>query len=655
MPELNLQQRQAITYLDGPLLVLAGAGSGKTWVIIEKIRHLILTQRIPAEKIYAITFTNKSAKEMLTRVQRVLPKKQSIGLTVCTFHALGLRFIQQEYQQIGLRPKFSLFDAHDSRALIRELLPHKSSESIDACCQWISQQKNSLCSPDKASADDQDQTFSETYQSYQKQLMLFNAIDFDDLIYRPVCLLNKDPVVADRWRNNLHYVLIDEYQDTNNAQYLFMKLLAGSRGALTCVGDDDQSIYTWRGANPENIDQLCQDYRNLKIIKLEQNYRCTNTILRAANALIAHNRHLHPKTLWSNNALGDRICIWSCHDVAEEAERVATEIAYLKNTQNIPGQEIAILFRSNFQSRPFEKALQSLHISYQLTTGTALVDAPEIKDLLSWLRVIINPNDNMAFLRACQSPKREIGTVSISKLAELANQRQIPFATAAQLVGVLAQLPARSANSLSSFTDLLQRFRDRIATMPPHDFIMDVADKSGLLHALRVQAKNLNQFQRYQSNIAEFSRWFEPKGRDAPPLSLASQLALMTRDESEDTPHRVRMMTLHASKGLEFRSVFIIGCQQGILPHEANANGPGLEEERRLLYVGLTRARLQLWLSYSRSASRHGVRVPLSPSLFFDEIPTDCIRRDGDDPIAEQAQKRARAQAGLASIAALFD
>ncbi|HEX7990197.1 MAG TPA: 3'-5' exonuclease, partial [Stenotrophomonas sp.] len=429
----------------------------------------------------------------------------------------------------------------------------------------------------------------------------------------------------------------------------------GPAGNFTCVGDDDQSIYAWRGANPENLQQMGVDYPKLQIIKLEQNYRCSNRVLRAANALIAHNPHEHLKTLWSDQADGERIRVWECRNSEHEAEKVAAEIHFLATSRKIPWSDFCILFRGNFQSRPLEKAMQLVGVPYHLNGGTVFLERQEVKDTLAWLRLIVNPDDDTAFMRAVQSPKRDVGASTLAKLAELASEKDIPMAQAAESMGALAQLAPRAANSLSKFTDILRALRLDMRQMSSGDLVRRVAKDSGMLAELRHAAKDTAGYERRANNLEELASWFESGPRGASAADMAAQLALISRNDKDDGGNQVRMMTLHASKGLEFPYVFIVGCEDGVLPHQVSLDEGNLQEERRLLYVGITRAKIQLWMSFSRLTRKFGEHIRLKPSRFFDEIPAGEIQRDGADPVADAAHKQERAKAGLAAIQALFD
>ena len=654
---LNPPQRAAVLHDEGPLLVLAGAGSGKTRVIVEKIAHLVGTGRYPARRIAAITFTNKSAKEMRERVARRIKGEAAEGLTICTFHALGLKFLQIEHAAAGLRRGFSIFDADDSAAQVKDLMPGAKPDAVQASMSLISKAKNAGLSPEQALAaarSTREMEAAKLYARYQARLSSFNAVDFDDLIRLPVQILEESAEIVAGWRERIGYLLVDECQDTNDAQYRLLKAIAGPKGNFTCVGDDDQSIFAWRGANPENLQQMERDYPALQVIKLEQNYRCSNRVLRAANALIARNPHQHLKTLWSDQADGERIRVWECRDNEHEAEKVAAEISFQGTANKVPWSEFCILFRGNHQSRVLEKALQLLRVPYHLTGGTAFLERQEVKDALAWLRVIANPEDDAAFLRAVQSPKREVGATSLARLAELAHGKHLPMSRAAQSLGALQQLPPRAANGLGAFNDAIADLRDHATKLSAADLVRRLAEKSGLLADLRAQCKDEASFQRRKANLDELAEWFEGGPRGATAGDLAAQLALLSRNDKDDGGNQVRLMSLHAAKGLEFGYVFIVGCEDGTLPHEAALEEGSLEEERRLMYVGITRAKARLWLSYSRETRRFREKVRLKPSRFLDELPAAELQRDGADPVADAAAKKERANASFAAIQALL-
>ena len=658
MSAMNPPQKAAVEYCDGPLLVLAGAGSGKTRVITEKIAHLIARGRHEAKHIAAITFTNKAAREMRERVAKRVKGDKAEGLTISTFHSLGLRFLQIEHGRAGLRRGFSIFDSDDQMAIVKDLSPAGlKNDALYALQNLISTAKNNGLTPEQAAEaarSVREREGAALYARYQARLQAFNAVDFDDLIRLPLQLLEADAGLAAGWRERIRYLLVDECQDTNGAQYRLLKQLAGPRGAMTCVGDDDQSIYAWRGAQPENLDQLAQDYPDLKVIKLEQNYRCSGRILRCANTLIAKNPHAHLKQLWSQHGDGEPVRVWECRNNEHEAERVAAEIHYLKQAKEIPWGEFAILFRGNHQSRALEKALQLLRIPYHLTGGTAFLDRGEVKDALAWLRVLANPDDDAAFLRAIAAPKRDVGATTLEKLAALAQQAQLPMSRAADNISLLKQLTPRAANGLNEFSAIVHRLRDASERLTPAELTRELLQQTGLLAMIRAQCKDEASYLRRKENLDELAQWFED-ARGGGPGELAAQLALLSNADRGEPGNQVRLMSLHAAKGLEFDAVFIVGCEDGNLPHEASLEEGRLEEERRLMYVGITRARQRLYLSHAAEAKRWGESQHLLPSRFFDELPAGDLLRDGADPERDSAEKKQRGRAHMDAIAALFD
>ena len=654
---LNPYQRAAVEYCDGPLLVLAGAGSGKTRAITEKIAYLIGKKHLPASKIAAITFTNKAAREMRERAHKLLRGQDADGLTVATFHSMGLKFLQIEHEAAGLRRGFSIFDMDDSAGVLKELLPKGAKPDVlDSVRGLISRAKNDVLSPERAAelaSSAREREAADIYSQYQRRLAAFNAVDFDDLIRLPVALLDARDDLRIAWRERLRYLLVDEYQDTNTAQARLLSLLAGPRGAFTCVGDDDQSIYAWRGANPENIEQLGRDYPSLRIIKLEQNYRCARRILRAANALIANNPHAHPKQLWSEHVEGEPLRVFECKDSEHEAERVADEIAFLAQKHKAPWHEFAILFRGNFQSRPLEKALQLRRVPYHLSGGTAFLERQEVKDALAWLRLIANPDDDAAFLRAVTSPKREVGSTTLARLGELAAQGNTGLARAAARIEVLKQLPARAAAALDGFVQIIKRLRSAAEQEPAGALCRRLIEDSGLLAALRAECRDEAVFARRRGNLDELAEWFDAAGKgDAG--ALAAQLALITHADRDEPGNAVRLMSLHGSKGLEFAYVFVVGVEEGVLPHEASLDEGRLEEERRLMYVGITRAKSLLHLSYSRHARRYGETQRVVPSRFLDELPAAELHWVGRDAEQDANRTQERAGAAIANLKALF-
>jgi ATP-dependent DNA helicase Rep len=655
---LNPQQRAAVEYCDGPLLVLAGAGSGKTRVITEKIAHLIKRRSLPAAKIAAITFTNKAAREMRERVGRLVSGVAAEGLSVCTFHALGLKFLQIEHARANLRRGFSVLDADDTQSIVKELAPKGAKPDVLFALQsLLSRAKNEGLTPEQAAAratGAREREAADIYAAYQRRLAAFNAVDFDDLIRLPLGVLEADDDARAGWRERIRYLLVDEYQDTNNAQYRLVKMLAGERGAFTAVGDDDQSIYAWRGANPENLGELSRDYPKLKVVKLEQNYRCGRRILRAANAVIANNAHLFEKKLWSQQDEGPPIRVIECRDDEHEAECVASAIAHLAEKHKTPWHEFAVLYRGNHQSRAIEKALRLARVPYHVTGGTAFLDRAEVKDLLAYLRLINNPDDDAAFLRVVNLPRRDIGATTLEKLGELAGTRHLSLLRAAQTDSVLGQIAARSASSLLGFATLVRELAAKAERMPAADLVDELIRRVGYAEHIAAQVKEPALRERRLENLKELSEWFRAMQKDGAAGDLAAQLALLSHGDRDDPGNAARLMTLHSAKGLEFRFVFLVGLEDGTLPHEGSLAEGRVEEERRLMYVGITRAKDQLTLSYAKRKRRFGEIIANEPSRFLKELPGEDLHWSGRDAEQDAAHKKELASSHIARLASLL-
>ena len=656
---LNPQQLAAVEHCDTPLLVLAGAGSGKTSVITQKIAHLIQRRKLAPSKIAAITFTNKAAKEMRERVAKLISSEDATALTVCTFHALGLKFLQIEHARAGLRKGFSVLDADDSEVIIKELAPKGAKPDVlFGIRSLVSRAKNGGLSPEEALAaarSPREMDAAMIYQLYQQRLSAFNAVDFDDLIRLPLRILESDDACRAAWRERLRYLLVDEYQDTNDAQYRLLKALAGDRGGFTCVGDDDQSIYAWRGANPENIDQLSKDWPNLRVIKLEQNYRCGRRILRAANKLIANNPHLHEKKLWSEHPEGAPIRVLECKDNEHEAERVAAIATTLAEKHKARWHEMAILYRGNFQARPLEKALRLARIPYHLTGALSFLDRAEVKDLLCYLRLLTNPSDDAAFLRVVNVPKREIGATTLEKLGQIAQTRNASLLDAARSDGVLRQLSPRPAAALAGFTALMDELRSASLHESAADLVETVLKRTGYASEIAASTTDVALRERRLGNLRELADWFRAMQRnDSTTGDLAAQLALLSHADRDEPGNALRMMTLHAAKGLEFRFVFIVGCEEGTLPHDGAMDEGRVDEERRLMYVGITRAKEMLTLSWSSKTKRYGEVHSNQPSRFLHELPQEDLHWQGKDPEADKEVVRETAESHMAKIAAML-
>ncbi|MDF7676219.1 3'-5' exonuclease [Neisseriaceae bacterium ESL0693] len=661
MVKLNPQQHQAITYLDGPLLVLAGAGSGKTRVITEKIAYLITRAGYPASQIAAITFTNKAAREMQERISLLLSKPQTKGLTVSTFHSLGMRILREEALAAGYKKQFSILDATDTAKIMAELLGSSGREAVFKAQHQISLWKNDLKTPEEVLAEADHiwlRQMAQLYASYQETLVSYQAVDFDDLIRLPVQLLQQVPEIRYKWQLRLRYLLVDECQDTNTCQYALMRLLTGSEGKFTAVGDDDQSIYAWRGANMENLRLLQQDYPRLQIIKLEQNYRSTARILRVANQVIAHNPKLFAKTLWSEYGLGDMIDVIACKNETHEAEVVVSRIMHRKmmGAEAVRYRDFAILYRGNHQARVFEEVLRSHRIPYRLSGGQSFFDKAEIKDVLAYVRLLANPDDEPAFLRAVITPRRGIGEATLARLNDYAKVAHCSLFQAAGSMTALSLLSVQSHQQVQQFMALLADYQQRIFSEPAgkllQELLEDIAYEAYLLNTEEGRAGEIKW-----RNVQDLLRWITKKAEEDGKnlLDIAQTIALMTLLEGKDDEEAdmVSMSTLHAAKGLEYPHVFLVGCEEGVFPHADSVENDYLDEERRLMYVGITRAQKTLTLSHCHKRKRAGNWEFHEPSRFINEMPADDIRllgRKDTQPIISQSEGKSMLAQMMAHI-----
>ncbi|MGE0384015.1 MAG: UvrD-helicase domain-containing protein [Gammaproteobacteria bacterium] len=660
--ELNPAQREAVRHVDGPLLVLAGAGSGKTRVITRKIVHLVRGAGYDPGRIAAVTFTNKAAREMRTRLSTMLDRQAAGKVTVSTFHTLGLNIIRAEHALVNRRPGFSIYDERDACALLAEALRSGKSPAADPePIRWrISQLKGSGVEPAGVATalpdDPAAGLVAAAWQRYEQALEAYNAVDFDDLIVLPVRLLRADPQALARWQARVRYLLVDEYQDTNRVQYELVRLLVGTYGALTVVGDDDQSIYGWRGAHPENLAQLARDFPALKVVKLEQNYRSAGNILKAANALIAHNPHVFAKRLWSDRGLGDPIAVLQCADDEGESIDVASRILAHKLRSGGRWADYAILYRGNHQARPFERALRERNVPYALSGGPSFFDYSEVKDLMSYLRLAANPGDDNALLRVINTPRREIGAATVSTLAGVAAGIGAGMFDAIFSDEIAAALSARALDRLRTFGRWFASYIERAGGDEPVATVRALVDECNYRQWLRDQAPDPVSADRRVANVEELLDWIERLARQAEaPRTLAELTAnLMLRDlldrDDDDAGDRVRLLTLHSAKGLEFPHVFLVGMEEGTLPHRSTVESDLVAEERRLAYVGITRAQTTLTITMARRRRRYGALQDCVPSRFLDEIPQDLLNWSGreTDPVRAAAAGR-ETLAGLRS------
>ncbi|MBA1185918.1 DNA helicase Rep [Stutzerimonas nitrititolerans] len=667
MSRLNPRQQEAVNYVGGPMLVLAGAGSGKTSVITRKIAYLIQQCGIRAQYIVAVTFTNKAAREMKERVSSLLRGGEGRGLTVSTFHNLGLNIIRKEYAKLGYKPGFSIFDEGDIKALLTDIMQkeYAGDDGVDEIKGYIGSWKNDLITPEQALAEarnPKEQTAAIVYTHYQRTLKAYNAVDFDDLIMQPVKLFQDHPEVLEKWRNRVRYMLVDEYQDTNASQYLLVKLLVQERAHFTVVGDDDQSIYAWRGARPENLMQLKEDFPSLKVVMLEQNYRSTSRILKCANILIANNPHAFEKQLWSEMGHGDPIRVIRCRNEEAEAERVAMEILTLHLKTERPYSDFAILYRGNYQAKLIELKLQHHQIPYRLSGGTSFFGRQEVKDLMSYFRLLVNPDDDNAFLRVINVPRREIGSTTLEKLGNYATARKISMYAACDEIGLGELMDSRFTDRLSRFKHYMDNLRQQCAQNDPiaalRSMVMDIDYETWV----RSQTSSDKAADFRMSNV-----WFlidalkNTLERDEEgEMTIEEAIAkLVLRDmlerqqEEEEGAEGVQMMTLHASKGLEFPYVFIMGVEEEILPHRSSIEADTIEEERRLAYVGITRARQNLAMTFAAKRKQYGEIIECMPSRFLDELPQEDLEWEGQEDAPVEV-KAARGNDALAAMRAML-
>ena len=602
--KLNPQQQQAVEYVSGPCLVLAGAGSGKTRVIINKIAHLIGKCGYLPKQIAAVTFTNKAAREMKERVAQSIGKESSKGLIVSTFHTLGFDIIKREYKHLGFKANMTLFDEHDQMALLKELtadLLQEDKELLRTLINRISNWKNDLCSPQQAmtlARDNQEQTFAHCYDRYNKQLRAYNALDFDDLIMLPTLLFKQNAEVRSKWQEKIRYLLVDEYQDTNTSQYELIKLLVGDRARFTVVGDDDQSIYSWRGARPQNMVRLRDDFPVLRVIKLEQNYRSSQRILHCANILIDNNDHV-------------------------------------------------------FENR----------IPYKISGGTSFFSRAEIKDIMAYLRLVVNQDDDAAFLRIVNTPKREIGTATLEKLGSLAQEKHVSLFEAIFDFELIQRVTPKAYDALQKFArwivelnDEIQRseperaVRSMLASLHYEEYLYEYATRS---KAAEMQSKNVATLFDWVADMLKGDEFNEPMNLN----QIVTRLTLrdmLERGEEEDDSDQVQLMTLHASKGLEFPHVFLIGMEEGILPHQTSIDEDNVEEERRLAYVGITRAQQNLWFSLCKERRQFGELIRPEPSRFLLELPENDLQWERDKPPLSAEQQQVKTQSHIANLRAIL-
>lgn len=635
---LNPAQREAAEHLHGPILVVAGAGSGKTRVLTARIAHLIDAHGVPPPRIFAVTFTNKAAGEMKRRIGELLSRDPG-GLWIGTFHSLSARLLRREAERLGFSPQFTIYDEADRLALIRrimdlrdhpvKLFPPKLIQNL------ISSAKNRMQPAEQLEAtnphDAAVRVAADVYRAMQRALLTANAMDFDDLMLHPLALFRQHPDVLERWRHRFDFLLVDEFQDTNRAQYELVKFLGLGHRNVFGVGDEDQSIYGWRGADLRNLRDLQRDFGDARVVKLEENYRSTRPILEAANAVITNNAGRIAKTLRTRRPGGESIIVVAAADERDEAEWIARELAR-RTADGAAHAECAVLYRTNAQSRALEEAMRRAGLPYQIVGAISFYDRREVKDLLAYLRLVANPSDDEAFIRAIAVPRRGIGDTALANLAEQARVWQLPLLAAAARADMIAALRPNLKIAFKTFAELVAGLHHRAGESAPVAVMEEVVQAIQLETALAAEGiEGIERWENVRELMAAAAEWSEiviDEDDPGTPLQrfLAEAALLSAVDTSTGKPDGVTLMTLHTAKGLEWPVVLIAGMEEGLFPSSRALEVPeGLEEERRLCYVGITRAKDALMLTWARARRRGGELWPSIPSRFLRELPPELI------------------------------
>lgn len=642
---LNPKQQEAVKHTDGPLLIMAGAGSGKTRVLTHRIAYLLDEKGVSPFSVLAITFTNKAAREMRDRVEKLVGPEAK-NMWVSTFHSMCVRILRRDIERIGYSKQFTIFDSADQLTVIKNILKNKNLDTKKfeprTMLGMISQAKNELLTAKAFKKEAHDyftKVVADVYTDYEKILRKNQALDFDDLIMQTITLFQEVPDVLTFYQRKFQYIHVDEYQDTNHAQYMLVKLLAARFKNVCVVGDQDQSIYRWRGADIKNILSFEKDYPEAKTILLEQNYRSTKPILDAANAVIEHNRNRIKKNLWTDNIEGQKIIYHQADTERYEAYYVADKISEAVREGRYNYRDYAVLYRTNAQSRAIEETLVKSNIPYQMVGGTRFYDRKEIKDVLAYLRLISNPDDDVSFSRIVNEPKRGIGKTTLEKLQQYADLNDFSLMTAIREVDFIG-LSKRATNQLLEFSEMVNNWHKKQAFLTATDMVNDVLEQTGYEEML--ESDHSIESQTRLENINEFksvTQHFEAQSEDQSLISFLTDLALISDidrlDDNENADNKVTLMTLHAAKGLEFPAVFLIGLEETVFPHSRSMmDEEEMDEERRLCYVGITRAEAELHLTHANMRTLYGRTNYNSRSRFIDEIPTELI--DGFDKKASE-------------------
>ena len=659
---LNAQQKEAVTTLDGPIMILAGAGSGKTRVIIQRIAYLIQKKQIPPQQIIAVTFTNKAAEEMRKRLQGILSGKQE-GINLSTFHSLGVSLLRKSIHHLGYSSNFIIYDTRDQFSVIKTIMEDQDfddNELIDAKSVHydICQAKSTGVLPEEfmdQHASQQKQLVGKIFRHYQKTMKGCNAIDFDDILNLTVTLFEEHPEVMDSLTERFRYIMVDEYQDTNHIQYKLLRHLTKRHRNLCVVGDDDQSIYGWRGAEVKNILNFERNYPDVKFIRLEQNYRSTQKILTAANQVISENTQRMPKKLWSEKHVGEKLDWLLADSEEEELEAVTRKIRTKIMQQGRRYLDYSILYRSNFQSRLVEEALREAKIPYRMLGGTSFYDREEIRDALAYLKVIHNPNDEVSLHRIINTPRRGIGKTSLIKAYEYCHETHLPLFKVMSDARKYEKIPKDSAFKMEIFTGIISNYKQRFANEVLGTVLKDLLDEIGYLRFLETRSGDAKTRERRIMNVLELQvsvRKFSDKFPEANLQSFLERVSLFTQSDNdpETKADQVSIMTLHSAKGLEFPFVFMVGMSEGVFPNNRAIEEGSEDEERRLCYVGITRAQQELTFSMAKSRKRYGESIKQEPSRFLLNIDPELLAV----PIIGEASEKVKKELSRESRSAFF-
>ena len=659
---LNAQQKEAVTTLDGPVMILAGAGSGKTRVIIQRIAYLIQKKQVSPQQILAVTFTNKAAEEMRERLHEMLSGKQK-GIHLSTFHALGVSLLRKSIHHLGYRSNFIIYDTRDQFSVIKTIMEDQDfddNELIDAKSVHyeICQAKSTGVLPEEfmdQHASQQKQLVGKIFRHYQKTMKGCNAIDFDDILNLTVTLFEEHPEVMDSLTERFRYIMVDEYQDTNHIQYKLLRHLTKRHRNLCVVGDDDQSIYGWRGAEVKNILNFERNYPDVKFIRLEQNYRSTQKILTAANQVISENTQRMPKKLWSEKHVGEKLDWLLADSEEEELEAVTRKIRTKIMQQGRRYLDYSILYRSNFQSRLVEEALREAKIPYRMLGGTSFYDREEIRDALAYLKVIHNPNDEVSLHRIINTPRRGIGKTSLIKAYEYCHETHLPLFKVMRDARKYEKIPKDSAFKMEIFTGIISNYKQRFANEVLGTVLKDLLDEIGYLRFLETRSGDAKTRERRIMNVLELQvsvRKFSDKFPEANLQSFLERVSLFTQSDNdpETKADQVSIMTLHSAKGLEFPFVFMVGMSEGVFPNNRAIEEGSEDEERRLCYVGITRAQQELTFSMAKSRKRYGESIKQEPSRFLLNIDPELLAV----PIIGEASEKVKKELSRESRSAFF-